>query len=159
MNDEEYCLERGACFPNTKICRYCYNWTCRKDAREEAKRICKTFKNESHKKTCDKKKRTGRWLDPATRGKRKRKKNSAIKSSDNRSKGKSNSKTKKKVKSKFRSLRRRRQKTTKKTTPSTSLPTILLNHLKDLNQEIDSAGNIDIVNDMTKFLATKKRNE
>ena len=33
QNDEEYCLERGTCFPNTKFCRYCYSWICAKQAK------------------------------------------------------------------------------------------------------------------------------
>ena len=30
QNDDEYCLERGTCYPGTNFCRYCYSWTCAK---------------------------------------------------------------------------------------------------------------------------------
>ena len=63
-NDEEYCLGRGQCYKNTKVCRYCYKWTCRKDARKRAKELCKDSKGED-KKLCKMKKKSGKWLSPA----------------------------------------------------------------------------------------------
>ena len=62
--DEEYCLGRGQCYANTKVCRYCYKWTCRKDAIKKVKEMCKTSYGRASK-TCKSKMETGHWLTPA----------------------------------------------------------------------------------------------
>ena len=63
-NDEEYCLGRGECIKSTGLCRYCYVWTCRKDARDKAKERCKNTRG-NHRKECEAKIKSGHLLSPA----------------------------------------------------------------------------------------------
>ena len=63
-HDEEYCLGRGKCYENTDMCRYCYIWTCRKDARKKVMVMCKNTK-QKETEACKEKIQRGRWLSPA----------------------------------------------------------------------------------------------
>ena len=102
-NDEEYCFERGLCFRNTTVCRFCYNWTCRKFAIEEAQKLCERDQDASGMKDCAKRKKTGHWLDPATGIRKKTRKSRSHKM---KNKSPSSRKGKKSKVKAMRSLRR-----------------------------------------------------
>ena len=115
-NDEEYCFERGLCFRNTTVCRFCYNWTCRKFAIGEAQKLCEKNQDVSGMKDCAKRKKTGHWLDPATGIRKKTRKSRSHRVKNNSSSSKKGKKSKLKA---TRSLRRKVvTKNTKTSNPS-----------------------------------------
>ena len=101
--------ERGLCFRNTTVCRFCYNWTCRKFAIEEAQKLCETLKGTKVQdvagmKDCTKRKKTGHWLDPATGIRKKTRKSRSHRMKNNSSSSRKGKKSKLKA---TRSLRRK----------------------------------------------------
>ena len=134
-NDEEYCFERGLCFRNTTVCRFCYNWTCRKFAIGEAQKLCETLKGMKDQdvsgiKDCEKRKKTGHWLDPAT-GIRKK----TRKSRSHRMKNNSSSSSKGK-KSKIKATRSLQRKVVSKKTKTSNPSSFDYEHFADPLGEI-----------------------
>ena len=111
--DEEYCQYIGTCWLDTKICRFCYKWVCKKFAKQQAKKSCEIILNdpkvskEKHK-MCLLKEKTGKWLEPAYV----KKKRKTIEATKERSHKKTN--LKHKLQLKLRSMHRRKNRTEKK---------------------------------------------
>ena len=47
------------------VCKICYNWVCRKLAKENAKKVCENPKDEHVRRICQERTKSGKWLTPA----------------------------------------------------------------------------------------------